>query len=196
MSAKLISLIGPPAVGKTTLAQSLARELPAELILEDYAGNPFLAESYTGQKQARLPSQLYFLLSRVGQLNEAHWPDEGTFISDYGFCQDGVFARLRLDEADLKLYQKAVKRTGGLVHPPDVLIHLDATPAPLLKRIAARGREFEKAFTPELLSAMREAYNTESQKADCPVIRVDCESVDILQDGTRDELIRQIREQL
>ena len=70
MSAALISIIGPPAVGKTTLAALLAAKLPAELIREDYAGNPFLADSYAGSEQARLPGQLYFLLSRVGQLRQ------------------------------------------------------------------------------------------------------------------------------
>ncbi|RKY23662.1 MAG: deoxynucleoside kinase, partial [Planctomycetota bacterium] len=41
MAAKLISIIGPVAVGKTTLAECLAAQLPAEILYEDYAGNPF-----------------------------------------------------------------------------------------------------------------------------------------------------------
>ena len=45
MAATLISIIGPPASGKTTLAESLCADLEAELVREDYAGNAFLADS-------------------------------------------------------------------------------------------------------------------------------------------------------
>jgi deoxyadenosine/deoxycytidine kinase len=77
MAAKLISIIGPVAVGKTTLAEALARELPGDVLYEDYASNPFLAESFTTQAELMLPSQLYFLLSRVRQLSRSTCRAEG-----------------------------------------------------------------------------------------------------------------------
>ena len=122
MSATLISIIGPPAVGKTTLAEGLSTELPGELIYEDYEGNPFLADSYTGGGDACLPAQLYYLMSRVKQLALAAWPVEGRFISDYGFCQDRIFAERRLGADDLKLYRRVARRVEGLVKGPDVLL--------------------------------------------------------------------------
>ena len=96
MSAKLVSIIGPVASGKTLLAEKLSAELPAGLIREDYAGNPFLADSWAGQDDKLLAGQLYFLMSRVKQLALSAWPDDGTFVSDYGFCQDRIFAEIRL----------------------------------------------------------------------------------------------------
>jgi len=179
VSAKLISIIGPPAVGKTTLAELLCEELAAELIREDYAGNPFLSEAYLGDNKAMLPSQLYFLLSRVKQLSLETWSQDGLFISDYGFCQDRIYANEKLISDDLGLYERVARRVGGLVKQPDVLINLDATIETLLERIAERGREFEKVFTAEFLSSMREDYKQIRQDLICPIIDIDSNKVDI-----------------
>jgi len=196
VSASLISIIGPPAVGKTTLAEQLVEHLPAGLIREDYAGNPFLAASYLGRDDARLPGQLYFLISRVKQLSLINWPKEGTYISDYGFCQDRIFAAARLGADELKLYERIVRRLERLVRPPDLLIHLDACEAVLLQRIASRGREFESPMTGKFLSAMREAYNEAAREARCPVISVDCDAVDLQDRGGLAALVVQIRRKL
>ena len=196
MSARLISVIGPPAVGKTTLAEHLAPELPAALIREDYASNPFLAESYVGADRTKLPSQLYFVLSRVAQLSIDGWDDDGLTITDYGFCQDPIFAKLRLTQDDFALYEQLLVGLAPLVRRADLLVHLDACADTLLKRIAARGRGFEKAITTQFLSQMREAYNEAAPQQGCPVIRIDCDAVDLTRPDARGELLAQIRREL
>lgn len=196
MPAKLISIIGAPASGKTTLAERLSAELPAALIREDYAGNPFLAESYVGQPQARLPGQMYFLMSRVGQLSMLNWPDEGLAVSDYGFCQDRIFARQRLSADDMRLYDRLARRVEGLVRPPDVMIHLDAAVETLMERIALRGREFEHAMDGSFLAAMCEAYKHASAEQACPVITVNCDATDLRRDAPRAELVERVRQAL
>jgi deoxyguanosine kinase len=190
--AKLISFIGPPAAGKTTAAQWLSRELAAELLLEDYAGNPFLSDSYRGSEAARLPGQLYFLMSRVTQLSTAAWPAAGLRISDYAYCQDRIFARLRLSADEQALYEQLAARLDGLVHPPDAVVHLDAAEATLLERIALRGRPFERAITPKFLATMRHAYETAAAAAACPVIRVDCDAVDLRQPASQAWLLKEL----
>ena len=172
MTAVLISIIGPPAVGKTTLANALAQLLPAEIIKEDYAGNPFLAESFAGSSDARLPGQLYFLMSRLRQLSVAHWPTKGIFISDYGYCQDRIFAALRLGADELRLYERVAKRVDGMIHPPQLLIHLDADVPCLLERIDNRGRQFEHAMNAEFLRAIRQGYHQAVQTANCAVMAI------------------------
>ena len=59
-----IAVEGPIGVGKTSLAQALAARLNARLVLEDVAGNPFLARFYEDPDKYALPVQLYFLLTR------------------------------------------------------------------------------------------------------------------------------------
>lgn len=192
MTARLISIIGPPAVGKTTLAEYLSAELPAGLIREDYAGNPFLSDSYVGPPEARLPSQLCFLMSRAKQLAISTWCGDGLVVTDYGYCQDRIFARRRLDEDDFALYRRVADRVDPLVHPPDVVIDLDAAVETLSGRIAERGRPFETAMTPRLLAAMREAYDAAARALQCPVFRVDCDAVDLRDPSWRTGLIGEI----
>jgi len=196
VTAALVSIIGPPASGKTTLAERLAAELPAELVREDYAGNPFLVEAYGGVAQARLPSQLYFLMSRVGQLSLLAWPEQGVRVSDYGFCQDRIFAQVTLSAEDWSAYQRAADRLGRLIRPPDVLIHLDADEATLLARIAARGRAFERAITAQFLAAMRRSYAQAAAEVGCPVLRVDTMVTDLRNAAACAPLVAQVRSAL
>jgi len=191
--APLLSIIGLPASGKTTLAELLAMELPARLVREDYEGNPFLAESYAGPDEMRLPAQVFYLLSRVSQLSAGHWPATGMFVGDYGFCQDRVYASLRLSPEDFATYEVLHARVAPLVHPPEAMVYLDAEPRALLERIAVRGRSFEKAITADFLTAMRDAYNDLVKAAECPVFTVRCDEVDLRNHRPRAELIKRIR---
>ena len=193
LPAKLISVIGPPAVGKTTLAELLAKELPATLVLEDYAGNPFLADSYMGKDESRLPAQIHYLLSRVHQLSAACWPREGLVVSDYGFCQDGLYARTRLSAGDFGIYERIAARLASAVHSADMVIRLDASVPLLLERLAARGRGFEKAMDAEFISTMRRGYDEIVRTAQCPVVLVDCDEVDIREAAWRGPLLDRIR---
>ncbi len=196
MTASLVSIIGPPAVGKTTLAEHLAAELPAELIREDHAGNPFLADAYGGVEEARLPSQLYFLTSRVGQLSQLGWPDGGVRVSDYGFCQDRIFARATLADDDWAVYERTAERLGRLVKPSDVLICLDADEQTLLARMARRGRAHERFIRACFIADMRRSYAAAAAEATCPVIDVNCEDVDLRDPAARAPVTEQVRRAL
>ena len=196
MTACLISVIGPPASGKTTLAELLAAHMPAELIREDYEGNPFLADSYAGPREARLPAQLHYLLSRVNQLSAAGWPREGLFVSDYGFCQDRLYALARLSPGEMEAYDPVHERFAPLVHAPELLVHLDASESTLLERIARRGRRFEKVMTRDFLSSMRRAYNGVVRSSPCPVVTADCDEVDPRRAADLARLIEEIRRKL
>jgi len=196
VTCPLVSIVGPPAVGKTTLAEALARALPAELIYEDYAGNPFLAEAYLGRDDLRLPAQLCYLFSRVGQLAMSRWPREGLRVTDYGFCQDRIYATTQLAGEELHVYDRVARRVEPLVKPPDVLVLLDADEDTLLKRIAARGREFERTFTRQFLTKMRQAYRDLPAAAECEVIEIDCERTDVRDDADTAAVAEKVREKL
>jgi len=141
-----------------------------------------------------LPSQTYFLLSRVRQLRLSSWPAEGRVVSDYGFCQDRIYAEAKLNGEDLACYQALGERLAPLVREPDVLIALDAPIEMLKKRIALRGREFEAAFDEAFLTTMREAYFRLSPPADCDLLAVDCGQTDLSDPARRAELIEKIQE--
>jgi deoxyguanosine kinase len=196
LTATLVSIIGPPASGKTTLARYMAEALGAQLVFEDFESNPFLADSYTGCDSAALPAQLYFLLSRVAQLNERHWPGEGLVVSDYGFCQDQLYASCKLDEGEYRFYFELADWLGEQVIPPSLVISLDASIATLQKRIGDRGRRYETGMDEAFLTEMRKAYNNIERELPCPVIQVDTDAVDILSVEGRDVLLAEVREKL
>ncbi len=196
MGAVLISIIGPPASGKTTVAEWLAGTLPARIVREDYAGNPFLADFFLGRADFALPAQLCFLFSRLNQLNSAALADGETVVSDYGFCQDAVYAAGNLSKGDLSVYHRLAGPVGKMVKQPDVLIHLDGSEDMLLERIACRGRRYETTFTADFLARMRRSYQDISAGADCPVINIDAGEVDLLEKSSRAELLRKVREVL
>ena len=194
MTAALISLAGPPGSGKTTAAAWLAEELSGQLVLEDYAGNPFLAESYAGRAELRLAGQSWFLLSRVNQLAQARWRDDGIIVTDYAFLQDGLYARIWLTGEDLAAYDALAAQVAPLVHGPDVLIWLDG-PLELLKtRIAGRARDYERYFTDAFLRRLQADFAAALAHPPCPAIRVDIAQRDLNLPEQRRWLIEQVRE--
>jgi deoxyadenosine/deoxycytidine kinase len=190
--APLVSIIGPPASGKTTLAEALAVRWKATLIREDYAGNPFLAESYVGDDSLRLPGQLYFLMSRAGQLGLSDWPCEGRVVSDYGFCQDRVYASLRLPSDDFATYDRIARRIEPLVKSPELIVLLKADVAVLQDRIRGRGRDYERAMTPRFLFDSMAAYEVLAGKADCPVVACRTDEQDVRTEAVADAIYKRI----
>ena len=65
LSSKYIVIEGPIGVGKTSLANKLALEWDAELILENVDDNPFLSKFYKNQREVSFQTQLYFLLTFI-----------------------------------------------------------------------------------------------------------------------------------
>ena len=53
-----IAVEGPIGVGKTSLAEKLAREIKARLVLEDADSNPFLPRFYLDPDKYAFPAQL------------------------------------------------------------------------------------------------------------------------------------------
>ena len=193
MTAKLISIIGPIGVGKTTLADHLATELEAKIIHEDYDSNPFLTAAYAGDQTLQLPSQLYFLMTRARQLTRENLPETGIAISDYGFCQDIIYARKHLSVKELETYESIANKIRPIIPDPEIIIKLDADVPELMHRIHNRQREFEKSIQPDFLEYLRQAHIEYSPPKNCKIINVDCQNSDMLNIKNRDILVAKIK---
>jgi deoxyguanosine kinase len=189
----MIGMVGAPGSGKTTLAQWLATALGGRLLLEDYAGNPFLAESYAGRKELRLAGQTWFLLSRVNQLARLRWPKQGIVVTDYAFLQDSVYAHLWLTGEPLATYERLAAEMAGLVAEPSVLVYLDAPLDLLTSRIAGRGRDYEAYFTRDFLQRLCDEYARVLTDPPCPVIVVDVAQRDLALPAHRQWLLEELR---
>jgi deoxyguanosine kinase len=158
---KYIAIEGPIGVGKTSLAEILAKKLNSRLVLEGAEDNPFIKDFYKDIKKHAFQTQMFFLLSRYRQQQEMVQSDlfQQGIVSDYIFAKDRLFANLTLDDNELKLYEQLHVILTGRVLKPDFVIYLQASTDVLLKRIALRGRKFESHITAEYLAELNQAYN-------------------------------------
>ncbi len=156
-----IAIEGVIGAGKTTLAELLADQRKARLVLEQFEENPFLPKFYEDRQRFAFQTQLAFLASRFKQQQHMTNRDlfHGFIISDYLFEKDRIFARLNLDDDELALYDKIYQIMAGITAKPDLVIFLQSNVKRLMQNIKNRGREYEKHITEGYLSELNDAYN-------------------------------------
>jgi deoxyguanosine kinase len=156
-----IAFEGPIAAGKTTLARRFAAQVGAELLLEDYEGNPFLADYYSERERWALPMQLSFLAARHQQLMAVPVQRTGPVVADHTYTKDQIFAHALLKDRELALYERLRQSLSGQAIAPDVIVYLDAPNRNLLERIRQRGRAYEESIDDDYLDRVRAAYEKE-----------------------------------
>jgi len=191
-----IALEGPIGVGKTTLAQTLARALNARLILEEEQQNPFLARFYEDPEKYAISVQLYFLLTRYNQQRELlQRPllEQGT-VADYLFAKDRIFANLNLAPDELVLYEQVYKLLDSKMAKPDLVVYLLANVDVLAERLRRRNRDFERDISYEYLERVSTAYRDFFFYYDeAPLLVVDTSEIDFVNNpNDLADLIREI----
>ena len=191
-----IALEGPIGVGKTTLAQVLARELNARLLLEEAEENPFLARFYDDPEKYAIPVQLYFLLTRYNQQRELlqHPLLEQATVADYLFAKDRIFANLNLAPDELVLYEQVYKLLDSKMAKPDLVVYLLARVEVLAERLRRRNRDFERDISYEYLERVSTAYRDFFFYYDeAPLLVVDTSEIDFVNNPSDlADLIREI----
>jgi deoxyadenosine/deoxycytidine kinase len=191
-----IALEGPIGVGKTTLAQVLARELNARLILEEGEQNPFLARFYEDPEKYAIPVQLYFLLTRYNQQRELLQRPllEQATVADYLFAKDRIFANLNLAPDELVLYEQVYKLLDSRMAKPDLVVYLLARVEVLAERLRRRNRDFERDISYEYLERVSTAYRDFFFYYDeAPLLVVDTSEIDFVNNPSDlADLIREI----
>ena len=158
---KYIAVEGPIGVGKTTLANKLAKSFNYDILLEMPAENPFLEASYKNPAQSALAAQLFFLFQRVQQMEELKQRSifEPVRVADFILEKDRLFAEVVLSTAEMNLYDKVYEHITLDSPTPDLVINLQAPVEVLMGRIDKRGNEFEQYLTSEYLTQINEAYS-------------------------------------
>ena len=155
-----IAVEGPIGVGKTTFVELLASHLGATKVFEDI-NNPFLKEFYSDAAGAAFQAQLFFLLTRYQQQQKLQQGDlfQQTFVCDYMFQKDKIFAYLNLSDSELMIYERLYTLLEPTIAKPDLVIYLQASQEILQQRIKKRNIDFEKSISREYLQELIQAYN-------------------------------------
>lgn len=151
---------GPIGAGKTSLARRLAGDFSARLLLEQVDDNPFLDRFYRDPQTLGLPTQLYFLTTRVRLLQPLRQEDifSQASVSDFLIDKDRLFAEMILDEEQFNLYNYIYEKLTSDLVKPDLVIYLQAPVEVLMQRIQKRGRRFERLIEKEYLERLSAAY--------------------------------------
>jgi len=189
---------GPIGAGKTSLARKLAERFGAQPVLEDPSGNPFLERFYRDSRRYALPTQLFFLFQRVNQLRDLAQQDlfSQAMVGDFLLDKDPLFARLTLDDDELRLYQQIFDSLRPQAPQPDLVIYLQAQPDTLVRRVLERGLPMEAGISDAYMRALADAYSRYFHHFDAaPLLIVNTEHLNPIE---RDEdfatLVRQLGE--
>ena len=170
---QLVSIAGVIGVGKTTLANRLAEHFNCTMLPEPYDTNPFMPEVYAGKKELALDSQLYFLTSRLRQLDPENLEKGRIYISDYVFDKEMIYARQLLNKQQLEMYEVIYPPTAAKVTEPVLVLYMQDSPKRCLERIHERNRPYEQLIILKFLKSLKADYEqlfTDWKKS--PVIRI------------------------
>ncbi len=178
-----IAIEGVIGVGKTTLARLCRNEFQAELLLEVFEENPFLARFYEDRKRYGFQTQIFFLLSRFHQQHDAIPAAlaRGNLISDYTFDKNEIFARLNIEGDELAMYERVHAIMSTKIPLPDLVVYLKADTDTLMQRIEARDRPYERAMERDYIASLGRAYDEFfAHYTAAPVLTLDTNRLDIV----------------
>ncbi len=180
---RYIVVEGPIGAGKTSLARMLAEKSGSTPLLEDPGANPFLPGFYQDNARYALPAQLFFLFQRMQQVRELNQTDlfRRATVADFILDKDPLFARLTLNDDELKLYQQIYTQLKPQAATPDLVIYLQASTATLIERVRRRAVSYERAISEDYLLRLAESYARFFYQYDAaPVLIVNSENLNFV----------------
>ncbi|HUF38820.1 MAG TPA: deoxynucleoside kinase [Anaerolineales bacterium] len=194
-----IAVEGVIGVGKTTLVRSLKEAFAAEICLEVFEENPFLALFYEDRERYAFQTQMFFLLSRYHQqrreIQDRIHRDNGSLLSDYTFDKDAIFARLNLAGDELEMYFNIHAALAEKIPQPDLVVYLKADTPVLMERIARRDRPYERDMEWSYIDALNHTYTDYFAGYSGDVLTLDTDDIDFVRSredlNTVEDRIRQ-----
>ena len=185
MRYNYVVIEGNIGAGKTTLAQKIAEEYSAKLVLEGFAENPFLPKFYENKDRHAFPLELSFLADRFQQLkthfNQGPGAAVPATVSDYLFNKCIIFAGINLTGDEAQLYQRLFDIADILLPKPDLLVYLHRSTHNLEHFIKKRGRSYEQNIKKEYLENIHEGYMGHfKQLSDQRILVLDVTSIDFV----------------
>jgi deoxyadenosine/deoxycytidine kinase len=181
---KFIAVAGNIGVGKSTLVEMLACRLGWQPLYEPVDTNPYLADFYADMPAWSFQSQVYFLALRL-RVHRQIIGHATSVILDRSVYEDAeifaynLYLQGGLSERDHTTYRELYQSLIEFLPPPDLLIYLRASTDTLLRRIACRGRDYERSISGEYLSGLNSLYERWIDGFNlCPVLTVPADALD------------------
>lgn len=181
MKYRYIAVEGNIGSGKTTLASKLAVYYQAQLVLEEFADNPFLPKFYKDAKRYAFPLELSFLADRYNQLKAVFQSGvlfQDIVVADYLFAKSKIFAHINLSEDEYQLFQRMADIITLNLVRPDLLIFLHCSIEKLQENIVKRGRSYEQDIPAQYLEKVQVGYEQYLKYDDVKILHVDMQKVD------------------
>lgn len=190
MSVPFITVEGPIGVGKTTLSKAIAESQQFHQLREIVDENPFLNKFYDDIAEWSFQTEMYFLCNRYKQLSDIQKKflhEKQPVVADYHIFKNLIFAKRTLPAEEYVKYEEIYGILTRDMPVPNMVVYLNASLETLMKRIALRGRDFEKKIDPAYLQQLSEDYelfitNFEAAHPEIPVIHVNGDDIDFVND--------------
>ncbi|WP_459503904.1 deoxynucleoside kinase [Bacillus sp. C1] len=186
-----ITVEGPIGVGKTSLAKEISTHMQLHLLKEIVDENPFLGKFYENIDEWSFQTEMFFLCNRYKQLediNIKYLNECKPVVADYHIFKNLIFASRTLKDTQYDKYMQIYRILTQDMPAPNVIVYLTASLETLQKRIAMRGREFEKNMDPSYLLQLTKDYETamdtfKKDHPDIPVLKFNGDNMDFVKNS-------------
>lgn len=156
-----IAIEGNIGAGKTSLANKIAHDYNAKLILERFADNPFLPKFYKEPERYAFTLEMSFLADRYQQISDDLSQLDlfkDFMVSDYDVNKSLIFSKITLPEDEFRLYRKLFYQVYKDIAKPDLYVYLYQNTERLQANIKKRGRDYEKDIEDDYLEKINAGY--------------------------------------
>lgn len=213
----MIYIIAPIALGKTSLAKYLSKDLGTKAFLEKPELIPLLNSFYDDGKMSRelksFAVQIEFLNYRYEQLMQGVYlaqQDMNNTVYDSSLISDGIMSHNLYNRGEFpKTLYKDYLRLNNIMqrnvagHPfmgPDLIVYLDGPFQMMLDHIAIRGRKMEttdpklKEYYHSVWQIYRDWYHSYGES---PTLRINMTGKDFVNNlNDRNEILDKIENEL
>lgn len=156
-----IAIEGNIGAGKTSLANKIAHDFNAKLILERFADNPFLPKFYDDAQRYAFTLEMSFLADRYQQISDDLSQLDlfkDFIVSDYDVFKSLIFSKITLQDDEFALYRKLFYLMYKDIAKPELYVYLYQNTARLQENIKKRGRDYEQNIADDYLEKINAGY--------------------------------------
>lgn len=192
---KFVIISGNIGSGKSSLTELLSKQLGWKAFYEVVEDNPYLEDFYYDMKKWSFHLQVFFLSKRFKH-HQNIVNDACSVVQDRSIYEDvDIFARNLYEQGimearDYYNYSELFRIMVDFLSPPSLIVYLQASVPTLKRRIALRGRDYEKKISKKYLGQLNRLY--EKWIADfslCPILKVPTDDLDFVQKSEHLQLI-------